>query len=138
MTTELWNVFPTNTKTTSEKIERIRYCEDYILKNTSCSIVKVRDLKKYAIIEVDKLDELLNNDKYSKINAELTKQGFKKVALNLSPIDDDEFIKIDYCNNSFSYRITNDTYDLYLAVKNNSLPLKIRAQQFEESSNVIK
>lgn len=41
-------------------------------------------------------------------------------------------------NNSFSYRITNDTYDLYLAVKNNSLPLRIRAQQFEESGNVIK
>ena len=104
-TTCLATRIPTNTKTTSEKIERIRYCEDYILKNTSCSIVKVRDLKKYAIIEVDKLDELLNNAKYSKINAELTKQGFKKVALNLSPIDDDEFIKIDYCNNSFSYQL---------------------------------
>ncbi len=51
----------------------------------------------------------------------------------------DETYTIDTkSNNSYSYRITTDTYDLYLAIKGNSLPLRIRAQQFQESNNIIK
>ena len=32
-------------------------------------------------------------------------QGFRKVALNLTELDDDEFIEIDFENGSFSYRL---------------------------------
>ena len=40
-----------------------------------------------------------------KINDELKGQGFGKVLLNLSEIDDDEDIIIDYENMSFSYKL---------------------------------
>ncbi|MBQ9026381.1 MAG: TIGR00268 family protein, partial [Methanobrevibacter sp.] len=104
-TTCLATRIPTNTPTTREKIERISWCEDFIQKNTGCEIVKVRDLEKYAIVEVDNLDKILKEDKFSVINDEVKNQGFKKVALNLSQIDDDEYISIDYNDDSFSYQL---------------------------------
>ena len=52
---------------------------------------------------MDNIDEILNDDKFKQIrNDELKRQGFKKVALNLSQIDDDEYISIEY-NNEFIY-----------------------------------
>ncbi|MBQ2636966.1 MAG: 7-cyano-7-deazaguanine synthase [Methanobrevibacter sp.] len=104
-TTCLATRIPTNTQTTEEKINRIGYCEDYILSNTQCEIVKVRDLEKYSIVEVDNLDEILKDNKFKLINYEFKKQGFKNIALNLSELDDDEFIPIDYKDNSFSYQL---------------------------------
>ena len=102
-TTCLATRIPTNTKTTRAKIERISLAEDYVLANTNCEIVKVRDLGEICIVEVDKLSEIVKDDKFSQINDELKKQGFGKVALNLSQIDDDEYLDIDYNNESFSY-----------------------------------
>lgn len=104
-TTCLATRIPTNTKTTAEKISRIRFCEDYIMSNTDCKIVKVRDLGEIGIVEVDNINEILKDNKFNQINNELKKQGFKKVALNLSQIDDDEYISIDYNNESFSYQL---------------------------------
>ena len=104
-TTCLATRIPTDTPTTYEKIKRISYCEDYILANTDCEIVKVRDNGKFGIIEVDNLDEIIKENKYNQINDELKRQGFKKVALDLSQIDDDEYIAIDYDNSSFSYKL---------------------------------
>ena len=104
-TTCLATRIPTNTRATPEKIEKIRYCEDYIIANTNCEIVKVRDLGQLAIVEVDDIDELLSKDKFININDELKSKGFEKVALNLSQIDDDEYIDIDYSNDSFSYQL---------------------------------
>ena len=104
-TTCLATRIPTDTRTTNEKIDRIGYCEDYILNHTECEIVKVRDLGKIGIVEVDALDKLLKGDKFKQINDELIGQGFEKVALNLSQIDDDEFISIDLKEGSFSYRL---------------------------------
>lgn len=104
-TTCLATRIPTNTRTTPEKIQRISYCEDYILSNTNCEIVKVRDNGKFGIVEVDNLNEILSNDKFKHINNELKRQGFGKVALNLSQIDDDEHIAIDFNNGSFSYQL---------------------------------
>lgn len=104
-TTCLATRIPTNTRTTPEKIQRISHCEDYILSNTNCEIVKVRDNGKFGIVEVDNLNEILSNNKYKQINDELKSQGFRKVGLNLSPIDDDEFISIDFCEDSFSYQL---------------------------------
>ena len=104
-TTCLATRIPTDTKTTHEKIERISYCEDYILANTDCEIVKVRDFGELGIIEVDNIDKLLSEDKFNSINDELKSRGFKKVAVNLSQIDDDEYIDIDYYDGSFSYQL---------------------------------
>ncbi len=104
-TTCLATRLPTNTKTTREKIEKISCCEDYILANTNCEIVKVRDLGELGIIEVDNINELFANNKFININDELKSKGYKKVALNLSQIDDDEYINIDYSDNAFSYQL---------------------------------
>ena len=104
-TTCLATRIPTDTKTTPEKIERISYCEDYILSNTSCEIVKVRDFGELGIVEADKLDEFLKDNKFININDELKSKGFEKVALNLSQINDEEYINIDYHEGSFSYQL---------------------------------
>lgn len=104
-TTCLATRIPTNTKTTAQKINRISYCEDYILSKTKCEIVKVRDLDETCIVEVDNLSEILKEDKFKCINDELKQQGFKRTTLNLSQIDDNEFITIDYNEDSFSYEL---------------------------------
>ena len=101
-TTCLATRIPINTPATYEKIKRIGYCEDYISSNTDCEIVKVRDLDEFCMIEVDKLDEIVKNNIF---NSEFKKQGFKKVVLNLNPIDDDESIDINYKNNGFAYQL---------------------------------
>ncbi|WP_458455153.1 7-cyano-7-deazaguanine synthase [Methanobrevibacter sp.] len=104
-TTCLATRIPTDTPTTAEKIRRIRNCEDYILENTSCEIVKVRDFREYGIVEVDNLNEILKDDNFKEIDNELKGQGFKKVALNLAELDDNEYLAIDYCEGSFSYQL---------------------------------
>lgn len=102
-TTCLLTRISTDTRATKEKINQISYCEDYILNNTDCKIVKVRDSGGIALIEVDKIDELFKN--FKDINEELKSKGFRKVALNLSEIDDDEYIDIEFNDNSFSYQL---------------------------------
>ena len=113
-------MLPTDTPTTYEKIKRISYCEDYILANTDCEIVKVRDNAKFGIIEVDNLDEIIKENKYNQINDELKRQGFKKVALDLSQIDDDEYIAIDYDNSSFSYKLNSSVFKFVLLSSSNN------------------
>ncbi len=104
-TTCLATRIPTNTPVTHEKIERISRCEDYVFDNTCCEIVKVRDLGEIGIVEVDKISEILSEDKFKQINDELKHQGFDKVVLNLSQIDDNEYLSIDYENETFSYQL---------------------------------
>ncbi len=104
-TTCLATRIPTNTLVSHEKIERTDYSENYILTNTDCEIVKVRDSGEIAIVEVDKINEILRDNKFNLINDELKKQGYSKVALNLSQIDDNEYISIDYWKGSFSYQL---------------------------------
>ena len=102
-TTCLATRIPTNTPVTAEKIGRISSSEDYILEKTYCKIVKVRDFETFSICEVDDIDEIINENKFKQINDELNRNGYKKVALNLSPIDDNEEIVLDYTEGSFSY-----------------------------------
>ena len=104
-TTCLATRIPAGTPTTKEKIDRISFCEDYILANTGCEIAKVRDKGELCIVEVDKISEILSDNTFDQINGELKRQGFRKVALDLSQIDDDEYIKLDYDEGSFSYRL---------------------------------
>ena len=104
-TTCLATRIPTDTQITPEKIAKISYGEDYILDNTNCEIAKLRTFGETGIIEVDNIDEILHEDKFRQINDELKGQGFKKVALNLEEIDDNEYIKLDYNDESFSYQL---------------------------------
>lgn len=104
-TTCLATRIPTGTPTTAEKIRRISNCEDYILENTACEIVKVRALGEYGIVEVDNLDEILKDEYFKEIDNELKRQGFRKVALNLAELDDNEYVAIDYDKGSFSYQL---------------------------------
>ena len=104
-TTCLATRIQTNSPITQEKISRISHCEDYISANTNCKIVKVRDYEKFSICEVDNIDEITKDNKFKQINDELNGQGFDKVALNLSPIDDNEEIVLDYEKGSFSYQL---------------------------------
>ena len=93
----------TNTEITKERIDRICDCEDYIYKNTNCKTVKVRDHGEVCIVEVDNTNEIMKNT--FDISRRLKQNGFKKVALNLSQLRDDEFIVIEYGNGSFSYNL---------------------------------
>ncbi|MBQ2666712.1 ATP-binding protein [Methanobrevibacter sp.] len=104
-TTCLATRIPTNTRITDEKIKKIRYCEDYILDKTNCEIVKVRDLEENGIVEVDDVNEILKDNAFKQIDDELKCQGFDKVVLNLSQIDDNEYISIDYSDGLFSYQL---------------------------------
>ena len=104
-TTCLATRIPTNTKLSKEKIEKISYCEDYILSKSQCEIVKVRYFKQNCIVEVDDIDKIIQHNQYIDINNELKKQGFEKVALNLSPIDDNDDVIIDYSEGSFSHKL---------------------------------
>lgn len=104
-TTCLATRIPTNTPTTKEKIEKISRCENYISENTDCKIVKVRDFEEVSICEVDDINEILNDNKFNQINNALKSYGYKKVALNLAPIDDNEFISINYNESGFSYQL---------------------------------
>ena len=78
-TTCLATRIKTNTLITKEKIDRISYCENYILSNTKCEIVKVRDFENLSICEVDKINEIINKNKFKQIDAELKRQGYEKV-----------------------------------------------------------
>ena len=104
-TTCLATRIPTGTAVSEEKIRKISACEDYISRSTNCEIVKVRDLGQTGIVEVDDISEILSDNKFKRINDALKAQGFKKVALNLSQIDDNEHIVIDYGKGSFSYQL---------------------------------
>ena len=104
-TTCLATRIPTNTQTTKEKINKIRNCEDYISSKTNCKIVKVRDLGNLGVVEVDNINEIMKNDKFKQINTKLKEYGFQKVTVNLSEIDDDEFISINYTDGVYSYQL---------------------------------
>lgn len=104
-TTCLATRIKTDTPITKEKIDTVSYCEDYILSNTNCEIVKVRDFGKVSMCEVDNIIEVLQDNKFKQINDELKKQGYKKVSLNLSEIKNTDEIILDCKNGSFSYNL---------------------------------
>lgn len=95
----------TDVTITPERIRRIRNCEDYLSESTNCKIVKVRDFGELGIIEVDNIDEIFHEDAYIHIDSNLKREGFKKLALNLTEINDNEHIYIDHYGDSFSYQL---------------------------------
>ena len=104
-TTCLGTRLPANTKMTKENIKQISDSEDFIYEKTMCEIVKVRNNNGIALCEVDELNKILDENTLKDINDKLKSMGFKKVVLNLSPIDDDESITLDYTEGTFEYQL---------------------------------
>ncbi len=104
-TTCLGTRLPTHTKMTKENIKQISDSENFIYEKTNCEIVKVRSNDGVAMCEVDDLNKLLDENTLKDIDDKLKSIGFKKVALNLSPIDDNESITIDYNEGNFEYQL---------------------------------
>ncbi|MDL2271025.1 7-cyano-7-deazaguanine synthase [Methanobrevibacter sp. OttesenSCG-928-I08] len=96
-----------NTNLTKEKIQRIQKSEDFIKNHTDCEIVKVREKENISICEVDKISPLLDENKLNLIDNQLKSYGFKKVCLNLSPIEEKGKFFLDYDeeNNCFKYQL---------------------------------
>ena len=58
----------TDISLSKKNIERIKYCEDYILTNTNCKIVKLRNIGEFGICEVDNPKEIMKDGKFKQIN----------------------------------------------------------------------
>ena len=104
-TTCLSTRLPFNEHVTQEKLEDIDLCEKVIYDNTDCEIVKVRSLPSMHLIEVDDFNDILDENKLNSIYDQLKELGCNKVCLNITKIDDDEEIILDYENNGFVYKL---------------------------------
>lgn len=104
-TTCLATRIPTNTKITSEKIEKIKKSEEVLSDISGRELVKVRDFNELSVCELDSFSKIMNDKSFNEIDDQLKSLGYKKVCLNLSPLDDDEDIKLDYENNAFQYQL---------------------------------
>lgn len=94
-----------NTKITEEKISLIKDCEDFVLSNTNCEIVKIRDMNNLYLLELDTIDDLFDKNKLKTIVDKLKLKGLNKLALNLSTIEEYDGINIEYNNGSFKYEL---------------------------------
>jgi uncharacterized protein len=104
-TTCLATRIPTNTIITKEKVEKIKKSENILSKISDCELVKVRDFNELGVCELNDFSKILNRDSFNKINDQLKSIGYEKICLNLSPLDDDEDIILDYENNQFHYQL---------------------------------
>ena len=104
-TTCLATRIPTNTPVTTDKIEKIKESEKILSDISGRELVKVRDFNEISICEVDDYSKIIHENSFNKINDQLKSIGYKKVCLNLSLLDDDEDIILDYENNQFQYQL---------------------------------
>ncbi len=104
-TTCLATRIPTNTKITSEKIEKIKKSEEVLSDISGRELVKVRDFNELSVCELDSFSKIMNDKSFNEIDDQLKSLGYKKVCLNLSPLDDDEDINLDFENNAFKYQL---------------------------------
>ena len=102
-TTCLATRIPTNTEVTKEKVEKIRKSENVLSKVSGRELVKVRDFNELSVCEVDDFSKIIDENSFNEIDEQLKSIGYKKVCLNLSPLDDDEDIVLDYENGQFQY-----------------------------------
>ena len=101
-TTCLATRIPTETEITTDKIEKIKKAEEILSSLSGRELVKLRDFNELGICELDSFSKIMTD---KSINDQLKSIGYKKVCLNLSPLDDDEDIELDYENNSFQYQL---------------------------------
>ncbi len=86
----------TNETVTIDKVNRIDHCEAYVKEITGSEIVKLREEKNVATIELSDLDTILDNEKIDSIVEELKMSQYDKILLNLKAIEsDDELISDD-------------------------------------------
>ncbi|WP_407380062.1 ATP-dependent sacrificial sulfur transferase LarE [Methanobrevibacter sp.] len=104
-TTCLATRIPTGTEITYEKISKIKKSENILSEISGCELVKVRDFNEVGICEVESFSTITNINSLNEINDKLKSLGYKKVCLNLSILDDNEEIVIDYENNGFKYQL---------------------------------
>ena len=85
----------TNETVTIDKINRIDHCEAYVKEITGCDVVKLREEKNVATIELSDLDAILDNEKIDSIFEELKLSQYDKVLLNLESIESDDDLVSD-------------------------------------------
>ena len=120
---------PANTHITKEKIEKIKKSENILSKISGCELVKVRDFNELGVCEVNNFSKILNMNSFNKINDQLKSIGYEKICLNLSPLDDDEDIILDYENNQFHYQLP---FTINLEKTKNKLRKKILFESSEK------
>ena len=104
-TTCLATRIPTNTQVDRDKIEKINESEKILSDISGCELVKVRDFNEVSVCEVNDFSKIINENSFNEINDKLKSIGYKKICLNLSPLDDDEDINLDYENGQFQYQL---------------------------------
>ena len=128
-TTCLATRIPANTHITKKKIEKIKKSENILSKISGCELVKVRDFNELGVCEVNNFSKILNMNSFNKINDQLKSIGYEKICLNLSPLDDDEDIILDYENNQFHYQLP---FTINLEKTKNKLRKKILFESSEK------
>ena len=128
-TTCLATRIPTDTLIMKDKVEKIKKSENMLSKISGCELVKVRDFNEHCICEVNDFSKIINMNSFNEINEQLKSIGYKKVCLNLSPLDDNEDIIIDYENNQFQYQLP---FTINLEKTKNELRKKILFENSEK------
>ena len=86
----------TNETVTIDKVNRLDYCESFIQEKTNCDVVKLREEKNVATIELNQLDSILDKETIESIFDELKLAQYEKVLLNLKAIEsNDNLIEYD-------------------------------------------
>ena len=86
----------TNETVTIDKANRLDYCESFIQEKTNCDVVKLREEKNVATIELNQLDSILDKETIESIFDELKLAQYEKVLLNLKAIEsNDNLIEYD-------------------------------------------
>ena len=85
----------TNETVTIDKVNRIDHCEEYVKEITGSDVVKLREEKNVATIELSDLDTILDNEKIDSIVEELKLSQYDKILLNLKAIESDDELILD-------------------------------------------
>ena len=85
----------TNETVTIDKVNRIDHCEAYVKEITGSDVVKLREEKNVATIELSDLDAILDNEKIDSIVEELKLSQYDKILLNLKAIESDDELILD-------------------------------------------
>lgn len=127
-TTCLATRIATGTRITENKIEKIKQGEEILSQLSKRQLVKVRDNDELCICEVDSFSHIMNDESLNEINNQLKSLGYKKVCLNLSALDDDEDIDLDYKDDGFQYQLP---FTINIENTKKQLENKILAQNSE-------
>ena len=73
----------------------IDHCEAYVKEITGSDVVKLREEKNVATIELSDLDAILDNEKIDSIVEELKLSQYDKILLNLKAIESDDELILD-------------------------------------------